>query len=309
MSNPLAKFLLVLPLALATCRPATRETAQDPAPRETEGVLARVGSLVVTRADLDLQLKEKHGGRQDEATRREALDELAAQARMAQAALDAGLAEDPLARAEIARVLSARLREKELLPRLQEAAGPVPETRLRELYQAQAERFQATEKRQVAVLWLNPGGDSARQAQYEAKMKQAREWLSNDTDLASHPDKGFSVLAVDYSEHAPTRFAGGVLGWLDAGAGATAWHRAVAQIAFSLKQVGEVSPVVARPEGIFLVRWMAHRPATRETFESVRPLLEREEQNRLRQQLETEFERAIEDRYPVQPGSPGPGTP
>jgi hypothetical protein len=58
-------------------------------------------------------------------------------------------------RAELARSLSNSYREKFLTPRLKEiATQPIPEPRLRELYQEDESRFRVNEKRQVAVLRL-----------------------------------------------------------------------------------------------------------------------------------------------------------
>ena len=149
------------------------------------------------------------------------------------------------------------------------------------------------------MLWLNPGPDPARKHAYVEKLGQARDWLFNESDLADHPDKGFSVLGVDYSEHAASRFKGGVVGWFEPGGGADAWSRAVAEMVFSLEQDGEVSEVIERDEGIFLVRLMERKPAVTRSFESAKAQLEQQERARLRKQLEDEFEQAIEERYPI----------
>ena len=211
-------------VAVVSCDPAPKKSALS-----EEGVLLEVGSVEITQADLDYHLQEKHSGRMDEEARRKALDELAERARFTQAARDAGLDDDPLARAEIARILTTRLKEKLLFPKLKEAAVPVPEARLPELYESEASRFQSPEKRQVAVLWLNPGADPERGKAYQDKMTKAREWYFSQSDLAEKPDQGFSVLAVDYSEHAATRFKGGVLGWIDREGGSTDWSRVMAR--------------------------------------------------------------------------------
>ncbi len=54
------------------------------------------------------------------------------------------------------------------------------------------------------------------------------------------------------------------------------------------------------PEGVFLVRLMAIEAAKKQSFEEVRSVLEREEQNRRRKQLEDEFYQGIKDRYSVE---------
>ena len=96
------------------------------------------------------------------------------------------------------------------------------------------------------------------------------------------------------------RFKSGVLGWLDEKGGGSDCSRSVTEIAFSPKEVGEVSDVIVRPDGVFLVRWMALRPAVQTPFENVRSSLEREKQARLRKQVEAGFIQEIEARNPLQ---------
>ncbi len=91
----------------------------------------------------------------------------------------------------------------------------------------------------------------------------------------------------------PRAVSRGGLGWIDARDGATDWNRAVAEMAFAIAKVGDLSPVTTRPEGVFLVRWMAREPALQRSFDSVRAELERQERNRLKTQLETEFRKGI----------------
>jgi len=289
-------------LAMVSCKQETADHVVRSTPPADDGTLLRVGSATVTQADLDYQLKERHAGRTDDVSRRKALDELTERARLTQAAHDAGLDDDPVARAEIARILITRLKEKQLSPHLKEAAaGSISEARLREIYESRKGSFQSAEKRQVAVLWLNPGADPERSRMYQEKMTQAREWYFSNADLAAHPDQGFSVLGVDYSEHAASRYKNGVAGWLEAAGGMDGWSKAVADIAFSLKTPGEVSEVISRPEGIFLVRYMALKPASLRPFEAVSAELEHTERQRLRHTAEAEFDAIIQAKYPVAP--------
>jgi hypothetical protein len=289
-------------LALVSCKQETREQAASPPSTADAGGVVRVGSVTVTQEDLDYQLKEVHAGRSDAGSRQAALDELTDRARLTQAARDAGIDKDPVARAEIARILAGRLREKELDPKLKAVATTdIPESRLQEIYESRKDQFRAVEKRQVAVLWLNPGTDPERTLQYQAKLAQARDWYLANSEVVGHPDQGFSVLSVDYSEHAPSRYKNGVVGWLQREGGMDDWSKAVAEIAFSLKQSGDITEVVTRPEGVFLVRCMAVTPEFFRPFESVSSELEQSERQRLIQAAETDFAAAIKSRYPASP--------
>lgn len=290
-------FLLVA----VSCKQAAEEPSREAAPPENTTALLRVGSVLITEADLAYHLRENHASRTDADTRKKALAELGRRASFTQAALDGGLENDPLTRAEIARILTSRLKETVLTPKLKElAAKKIPESRLREIYQAGSARYQSNEKRQLAVLWLNPGANPERVAQYQEKLKQAREWFFNNDDLKEHPDQGFSVLGVDYSEHAASRFKGGVVGWMEREGGMDSFSKAVAEIGFALKDVGEVSEVITRPEGVFLVRYMTAKPALLRPFESVAGELEQAERQQLRKAAEAEFEAVIEKKYPVE---------
>lgn len=299
-SGALKPLLLAVIAVVTACGPKQKDEAGPAAAGKGEGVLLKVGSITVDQADLDYQIKENYGGRSDEQTRRKALDELASRAQFAQAAIDEDLLDDPLVRAEIARILANRLKERDLYPELKAAAAtPVPEARLRELYAADESRFRSNEKRQVAVLWLKPGGDPKREQQYMDKLASAREWFFNNDDLKAHPEQGFSTLGVDYSEHQASRYKGGVLGWMESGGGMDAWTKAVAEIAFSLNEPGEVSAVITKPEGVFLVRYMTAKPAFLRPFEEVSNELEQVERKQIRTTLETQFNDAIGKKHPV----------
>jgi hypothetical protein len=54
-----------------------------------------------------------------------------------------------------------------------------------------------------------------------------------------------------------------------------------------VQSVGELSPVVTRSEGVFLVRLMGIEPSVQRSFESDRSQLEREELGRVQKQVET----------------------
>jgi peptidyl-prolyl cis-trans isomerase C len=291
--------LLVLFTFATACNRQSADHKSTPAGRE-EGALFRVGSIVVYEADLKHELEERHAAPNDKVARTKALDDLVTHAQFAEAALASNLDRDPAVRAQIARTLAARFKEQNLLPRLKEISAPIPEARLRELYKAGEDRFRSNEKRQVAVLWLNPNGNPDRQKQYQEKLTAAREWLLNNKDLKDHPDQGFSVLSVDHSDHAASRYKGGVVGWLEREGAMDRWSKAVAEIVFSLKEPGEISAVITRSEGIFLVRYLALKPATLRPFEAVSGELEREERLRLKTTAETEFESGVKAKHPVQ---------
>lgn len=287
-------------LLLASCKGSQEEVSGNVSTSDHAWLL-RVGSEVITAADLEHHLKERYEGRSDEATRKFALGELAKRAQYVQAAVDAGLVEDSVVRAEVARILQNRYREEMLFPKVKELVDtPIAEGQLRDLYDAQKARFQAKEKRQVAVLWLDPGQDPKRLASYQKKLEAARSWVNENEGLKNAPTQGFAVLSVDHSEHASSRFKGGVVGWMEEGGGMDKWSKAVAKILFELTSPGEVSEVVTRDEGVFLVRYMNLKPEVIRSYETVKGDLGRAFKNDLRESLEAKFEEELSSKYPVQ---------
>ena len=292
-------LILALMFGLTACDQKS-EKAETGSAREGEQALVKVGSISIFESDLALHLKEKGILRADEDIRLEALRQLTSRAQLVQAALDAKLDQDPVVRAEFARILSTQYKEHALFPQLKSIAPPLPEARLRELYQANESRYRSNEKRQAAVLWLNAGKDVNRQKQYEEKLAAAREWFFKNSDLEKHPEQGFSMLGIDYSEHQSSRYKGGIVGWMEREGGMDGWTKAVAEIVFSLKNPGDVSGVIVRDEGVFLVRYLAMEPAVLRPFESVSDELEKAEIKRLRDEAEASFMKALADEYPSQ---------
>ena len=78
-------------------------------------------------------------------------------------------------------------------------------------------------------------------------------------------------------------------------------NKAVAEIVFSLEKPGDVSNVISRPEGVFLVRCMAVEPAFVRPFESVSHELEQAERQRMRAAVEADFDSSLKSRYPASP--------
>jgi len=301
MSNSQSIVVLAwLAVALSGCESKQKASAQSTAVPMLSPVLLTVGSIDINQADLDHYLKDSASGRTDAAAKKKALDELATRAQLTQNAIDAGLVNDASVRAEFSRILINRLKEKELFPEIKVvAANPIPEARLRELYAAEGARFRSNEKRQCAVLWLNPNGNPERAQQYMEKLTAAREFVFQNADIKEHPEQGFSVLSIDYSEHAASRFKSGIVGWTEQAGGMDDWSKALAEIVFSLKEDGEVSAVISKPQGVFLVRLLKRELAVQRSFESVVAELEHEERVRIRKNSEADFTRKIKEKYPI----------
>ncbi len=238
-------------------------------------------AFAVTEADIAHHL-ESHEG----VTREQAIAQLEARARAANAAIQAGVGEDPVTRAEIARILSSRHRELVLNPKLKSEFDGITDSQLRKVYDQRRDEFVKPERRQAAVLWLDPGKDPKRRAGYLQKMENAITWLQ---DHAIRPEDGFSSLGIDHSQHAASRFNGGVIGWLTAGEESDEWTRTIARAAFAIEQAGFTSDVITTNQGIFLVRLMAIDPGCTMPFETAKAELARERKQQIERMLTEEF--------------------
>ena len=293
-------IILCLLVVLSSCKDSGSSIESSKSPLEPQTTeLFRVGSIIIYEEDLTHHLDQHYEKRGDNKTRQKALEDLVRRAQFAHGAIEAGLADDPVVNAEINRLLEARLRENKLNPLLKEPPE-VTEERLRELYQAQIKRFQSAETRQVAVLWLDSGLDPGKTRRYRERLAQARKFALENRDIADHPEKGFSVLGADYSEHSASRFRGGLVGWMAREGNLDSWSKAVAAIAFTLTEKGEISEVTSGKEGVFLVRLMDYKAGITRSFESVAASLKRAEQARLREGIKKKFEEDILSQQDVQ---------
>jgi hypothetical protein len=301
MKISLSIFTAFVLLAASSCE-RTEEVDSSVDGSSVKGeVLLRVGSETVTEADLQYFLTKKYGSNAMPGAQEEAFAILARRAQLTSAASAAGLRDDPVFRAEVARLLIKRHREQALDPDLKRLARtPIPEAELRERYEAEKPRFQSGEKREVAVLWLNPGNNPERRTSYLKKLETARLWLGENKDLQAHPERGFGNLSIDHSEHPASRHKGGGIGLLEEQGGIDSWTQTVAGIAFTIPEVGEVSEVITRPEGLFLVRFLSKRAAVLRPFEAVKSRLENEERASRRKAKEAEFEAEIFNNHPIE---------
>lgn len=301
MKGCLSIFTAFVLLAASSCKRTVEVASAVEGSSGKDEVILRVGSETVTETDLQHYLTEKYGSNAMPGAQEEALAILARRAQLTSAASAAGLRDDPVFRAEMARILIKRHREQALDPGLKILARtPIPEVELRERYEAEKPRFQSGEKREVAVLWLNPGSNPERTAAYLKKLAAARSWVAGNDDLQAHPERGFGNLSIDHSEHAASKHKGGVIGLLEEKGGMDRWNQAVAGIVFAIPKVGDVSEVITRPEGLFLVRYLGRRAAVLRPFEAVRSVLENEARASRRKTRESEFEAEILKNHPVE---------
>jgi len=255
--------------------------------RPQDHLLATVNGQPITVADFHL-FQERHPSVAPDSTeaRREILELLIQREALAQQARTAGIEETPEFRAALQSLLIAHHRERDLQQAI--AAIEIGESTLREAYEAQkASRFQQPIRQQVAMLWLNSRGQPTLEKAYCLRLEEVREQLSANQIPSA---EGFGRFAITTSEHRPTRFAGGKLGWLEDAPYDDPIRNAANDIATGLAP-GELSEVEIRPEGVFLVRLQERQEGGALPYDQVRDRLALELKQDARRELEASFNR------------------
>jgi len=187
-------------------------------------------------------------------------------------------------------ILIRRLQETRLFPRVK--AVEVSANEVQSYYQSNLEtKFTLPEQSRLAVLWFNTRGEAPLAARYRARLEKAREVVLNDPRSYPAP-QGFGTLAIQNSEHQPSRYKGGDLGWLEA-ADQAGFRTTVERIGQQLKEPGEVSQVTETRDGIFVVRLVDRKPARTRELATVFNEIHRKLLHEKRQQVEEQFETEI----------------
>lgn len=248
--------------------------------------LARIGEHSLRRAEFEAALERRARGRSGAFARAEdraaLLEELVTQEAIYQRALASGFAQRPEVVRQIKRFVVEQYRATELPadPGLPE----VDDEEIDRAYREQLDRFTTPEKVRFAVIQF---GWSPK-AEEERKVAVARQAGSVLAEARTAGDDVFSELARRHSEHQATRYRGGDAGWVSRDEG-MAWPLEVIHAAFSLKQPGELGPVIIADNGCYLVRLIARQPAGHRPPAEVRAALHYELAVRKRDRLQQEF--------------------
>ena len=258
-----------------------------PAEQATPGALAEVNGRPVTAETFRYWWQRDLRADDSAESRKALLQQLIERSALVQKAQAAGIDRDPQIVESIESLLIARLKEKELQPKIE--AISVSEQEALAFYNAHKdERYAEPERVHAAVLWFETRGQEPLIARYRPRLEQARQQIL-DGNAAAEIANGFGNIALQNSEHTASRYKGGDVGWLTSTGESDDWRKAVADIATTLTYAGEISPVVANKEGLFVVRLIERRPMQYREFASVRAQIERHLRNDKRERLEQQF--------------------
>lgn len=259
-------FLWLLVLVAVACSKQSPEPGPD--------VLLEVGDTTITGEMLGRWWSRSAPSEDSLQARQASLERLVKHTQAVRRARALGIHDEPAVIEAIDAILIARLRELRLKPALAELE--VSETESRAYYeQFKEDQFRVTSRARVAVLWLDTRGIPPLAERYGARLEAIRSQFIENNANAPNNDFSFREAAITHSEHRASRFAGGDIGWVDMEAiSKDRWRKAVTEIAATLNHRAEISPVILRPEGAFLVRLIDLCPARFRTYEEVRAKIE-----------------------------------
>ncbi|WOO40080.1 peptidylprolyl isomerase [Rubellicoccus peritrichatus] len=228
-------------------------------------MLAQVNDHSITEDHMKYTWQQQLPPKDTPEARRKVLDQLIRRSALADYAIAAGLDKDPMVIATFEGILASRLQEVELFPQIE--AVKVTEAEALEHYQENQQAYMQPEGFSVAVLWFASRGVEPLEARYHKRLERLRE------DIIQQPspvDQGFGKLSQMNTEHAASRYRGGVIPILQPTREHNQWRLAVLEIAKELSHPGQLSDVVVNEEGVFLVRLLEKREASPRSFDSVR---------------------------------------
>jgi peptidyl-prolyl cis-trans isomerase C len=279
------RYLIVLAAAalLIACLLATAAPPATPAPGE---VLARVGDHAITTTELDQRIARLTPEMREHYStpegRREFLRQLVRIEVFARRARELKMDEDPAFKARLEAVASTFL-ASDYMRRIAEGVH-VSDEEARAYYQAHLDAYRVPEMIQAPQIVVKlPAGASAEElGKREARIEEARRRA-----LAGEP---WGELVKEYNENL---FAGN-----DEFFPRGRLTPEVADEVFDLP-VGEVSPVVHRPDALLLFKVEARRPARLKPFSEVREEVRSVVAERDRDESLTREEMALFARYDV----------
>jgi len=247
--------------------------------------LASVGDQTITAERFIREMTRRPGNFHPEELKETLLEDMIQSNLLYAAALKAGYDKDPAVVDAIRHVVPEKYRSEHLVPLLNQIK--ITDEELEQYYQSHPSEFQTKKMRRAAVIQISipQNASSEKKARlFERAVSARKEALKLNPNTRS-----FGSIAVKYSDHQPTRYRGGDTGWLQKNRRDLRWPKEVMEAIFALQEPMKISPVIATPEGYYLVKLI-------ETKESrLRPLSA--VKNRIRHQLIHEKKVEVERKF------------
>jgi parvulin-like peptidyl-prolyl isomerase len=190
-----------------------------------------------------------------EGQKRALLDEMIAREVQVASARRVGYDRDPEVLAALDRLMVGKLREAELEQRL--AGLAVTDEEVEAHYREHTDRYAEPPRSRVAIVQIAvpSGASEAKRAELRARAAQVLE----EARAVPASGRGLGAVAARHSDHRPSRYVGGDLGWLEEGQAAP-WDPTLVAAAFALTEPGALGPLVEAADGFYVIRLIERRP-------------------------------------------------
>lgn len=218
-------------------------------PKRSSDVLARVGDSVITTEDFRQEVQWRLAHHHPLPEKSMLLEEMVARELELQKAKALGLEKDIDVRRSYEDMLVGELKDRQLAPKVESANVSAQE--LEAEYEHDIGKYTKPAKTRLAVIYMKVDRrmTAEQKVAVEARMAEAEKAAHALTSFA----RGFSAVAMDYSDDQVGRYTGGDAGWVEEGAPVFRWPKDVVQAGVGLQKIGQISPVIHTSNGLYLV--------------------------------------------------------
>ena len=244
----------------------------------------------------DFRAEMKRGqGTFDAERKKELLDNMVRSELLFAAAKTAGYENDPEVVAIVKHAMAGKYLRDNLEPKL--ALLKVSDQEAEAYYQAHQTEFGTPAMLHAALIKIAVSPKSSADTRGEL-LKRAESARAEAEALAAEVP-AFGSVAVNYSEDQNSRYRGGDIGWIQAGAIDGRWDRKVSDAISSLKVPGGISPVIDTTDGYYIVKLMEAKAATTRPFSAVKDGVRHQVLQEKKRQVEHEFIEQLKNNIPV----------
>ena len=282
------KFLIVLGVAavIVALMPLV-SFAED---NEEDKVLAVVGNKKIMRSDLSAKVEmmpqQFRARYASEESRAKLLEQLIKYTLLAQEARSLGIdkKEEVVKKVDeiVNNIIIQELTRQEVTSKIK-----ITDTKLKEYYNANVEKFTVQEKIKVVLVFIE-----AKKGSVEKKKKAEM--------VLGRLKKGEKIedLVNQFSEDVRTNKRGGTTGYFARGRRVGSYGQAFEDKAFSMKP-GEISEVVKSKDGFYIIKVEDKKAEKKQTLDEVRPRIERTLKQSMQKEVYDEYIESLKKKYPV----------
>lgn len=271
MAKVLAVFMIIfLNLAFHTGLPFAADNGKEKIESGDAAALAAVDGGVITVGEFKEEVARRQGffpGRGFTNEELKALLEGMVRFEILYiAAVRAGYDKDPAILEGMRRMIVSKYFEDNLEAELSEIK--VTDEEMTAYYEENKERFSAPKRVRGAVIQIAvpKKASEGKRAELLKRAEAAR------AEALRLPDgtQSFGGAAAKYSDDQSSRYTGGDIGLVSPEEGGLRWDNAVVEALFSLKEPGDVSPVVSAPDGYYVLKLMEVKEKSIKPFPDVK---------------------------------------